>query len=143
MAQSWCLLAPLTPMHPGRSLPKCPLPQRVSAWPPPSPAGRWRIAIETGACHECGCLRWCCRCRRRPRCFMRAAGAAAGAELPMLLSAWLCCFHCCGGACWPGLFSATLADMACGRACMVAALTGPVRRLVSLMLCLPQSRSVS
>ena len=34
MAQSWCLLAPLTPMHPGRSLPKCPLPQRASARAP-------------------------------------------------------------------------------------------------------------
>ena len=48
----------------------------------------------------------------------------------------------CGDACWPGLSSPTHADMVCGRACMVAALTGAVRRLVPPMLCLPQSRSV-
>ena len=101
-----------------------------------------RRNIETGTLHGSGCFQWCCRCRRRHRCCTRAADATANVELPMPLSALLCCCHYCDDACWPSLFSATLADMVCGRACMVAALAGAVRRLASPGLCLPESRGV-
>ena len=67
----------------------------------------------------------------------------------MPLSAWLCvlsllwlCVLVVVMRAGRGFSPPPHADMACGRACMVAVLTGAVRRLVSPMLCLPQSRSV-
>ena len=143
MLQCWRLLAPATPMHPGRSLSACPPhPQRASARAPLAQPDFGASQYRDWRPSWAWCFQWCCRCRRRHRCCTRAAGATANAELPMPLSALLCCCHYCDDACWPSLFSAALADMVCGRACMVAARAGAVRRLAPPGLCLPESRGV-